>query len=264
MWNQEADCYFMDYDALNEVKGISVVYKGEVFDIIHGEPRFHSVKELIENNKLDELPKFLSNKIALETIASHPDFSFANNVLFYKGEPVPSTLGTQILQYYHHKLDFLNLLVFWENLRLNRENKVKEDLYAFLKHEGHIILDDGSFIAYRTVNLDFKDIWTKTVDNSIGNIVEMPRDKVDANPHNSAGPGLHIATLKKAVSFGSWKAGSNSARLLAVKVFPQDVLVGIGAGGEQGYFRTCRYKVLMEITDGKAPSITDLIKADKK
>lgn len=123
-----------------------------------------------------------------------------------------------------------------------------------------MILDDGSFIAYRTVNKDFKDIWTKTIDNRIGKVVEMPRDKVDANPHNSAGPGLHIATLAKAMSFGHWKQGSEESRLLAVKVFPQDVIVGIGAQHEQGYFRACKYQVLMEIKDGKAPSIRELLK----
>lgn len=264
MWDQGSDCYFLDYNCANEVQGISVVYQGEVFDIVQGEPRFHSVKELIEKNELNELPKFLSNKVALETIAQNPEFTFSNNVLFYKGEPVPSMLGTQILQYYHLKLNFVNLMTFWENLRLNSDNQVKQDLYAFLKQEGHIILDDGSFIAYRTVNLDYKDIHTRTIDNSIGNIVEMPREKVDANSHNSAGAGLHIATLKKAMSFGNWSKNGGQARLLAVKVYPQDVMVGIQAASEHGYFRTCRYKVLMELTEGKAPAVQDLIKADKK
>jgi hypothetical protein len=258
MWDLNRDGFYIDYNKAGEAQYISVFYNDDVFDISKGEPRFSSVYRLINEEKFDEIPKFLNNKAIFDEIEKYEGFENRNGILYIKDEPVPSMLGTHILEFYHGGFDISNLLNFWESLRKNTDQVIREDLFEYLKKEGITILPDGSFLSYRTVNEDFKDIWTKTVDNSIGTVVSMDREKVNANRNNSAGAGLHIATIKKAISFGNWTI-DNDVRLLAVKVRPEDVIVGINLQSDEAYIRCCEYKVLTEIKDGKALTLTEVL-----
>jgi hypothetical protein len=251
-WNSKnGDGYFIDYNDLKEPCMITVIHNQNVYDISSHEPRFKSVLSLIKKKQFTKLPKYISNEGIFSDVANKNEiFELRDRVLFIENEPVPDMLGTEIIKRYHNQKDLVPLLKFWDSLKKNTDKQTVEDLYSFLKNDGHHILDDGSFVAYRTVDYDFKDIWTKSVKNEIGSTITLDKAKVDANKNNSAGFGLHVATIQKAINFGGWNVGSTKVRLLAVKVFPEDVVVGIDPHNPYAYLRTCRYTILQEITDG--------------
>jgi hypothetical protein len=251
-WNtKNGDGYYIDYNDLKKPCLITVIHNQNVYDISEHEPRFKSVLDLIKKKQFKKLPNYISNEnIFKDTVNKNELFELRDHILYIENQPVPDMLGKEIIKRYHSQKDLVPLLKFWDSLKKNTDEQTIADLYSFLNHEGHHILDDGSFVAYRTVNYDFKDIWTKKVQNQVGDTVTLPKDQVDANKRNSAGSGLHVATIQKAISFGSWSVGCTNARLLAVKVFPEDVIVGIDPTDSHAYLRTCRYTILQEITDG--------------
>jgi hypothetical protein len=108
-------------------------------------------------------------------------------------------------------------------------------LYKFLEHNGHPITQDGCFIAYRGVTKDFKDPHTRTFDNSVGSICEMPRDQVDDNPDNTCSSGLHVACYSYANGFGKVT--------VEVKVDPVDV-VCVPRDYNGTKMRVCKFEVL--------------------
>jgi len=89
-------------------------------------------------------------------------------------------------------------------------------LYSFLEHNGHPLTEGGHFIAYRGVTEDFKDMHTRTFNNSPGSVCEMPREEVDDNPNNTCSTGLHVASFKYASDFGP--------KVVEVKINPKDVV----------------------------------------
>ncbi len=110
-------------------------------------------------------------------------------------------------------------------------------LYRFLEHNGHPLTEDGCFIAYRGVTDDFRDCRTRSIDNSVGSVVEMPREQVDDNPNNTCSYGLHVACFNYAEGFGP--------KLIEVKVNPKDV-VCVPEDYEGTKMRVCRYEVVNE------------------
>jgi hypothetical protein len=53
------------------------------------------------------------------------------------------------------------------------------ELYGFLEKGNLPITNDGHFLAYKKVRKDYKDCHSGTMDNSIGQVVEMERNQVD-------------------------------------------------------------------------------------
>lgn len=259
MWNSSRDGYFLDTNGYGEINCITVMYNENVYDISCNEPRFLSIKSLIEENKLTKLPDFLDNSKVFNFVGELEGFSIKDKILCYQEKPVPSTLANKILEIYHNSQDVSALVNFWKHLDQNPNKETRADLYDFLNKDEHCILPDGSFIAYRSVKRNFFDIYTGTIDNSIGKIVTLPKGNVNNNKSNSCGAGLHVASVKMAVQFGG-----NNSRLLAVKVFPQDVVVAINPESSHAYLRTCKYEVLCEVVDKKALKYSDLQSINNK
>jgi hypothetical protein len=78
------------------------------------------------------------------------------------------------------------------------------------------------------------------MDNSVGNIVEVPRSQVDDNPNNTCSHGLHVATMSYASTFGS-----GDDKILDVEVSPSDV-VAVPTDYDGTKMRVCRFKVVAE------------------
>jgi hypothetical protein len=160
-----------------------------------------------------------------------------DGLVHISGVALPNELSKKIVAFRDLELPTKPLLNFWNNLKTNSSYNSRKMLYAFLEHNGHPLTDDGCFIAYRGVTSDFKDCHTRSFDNSIGAICEVPRDSVDDNPNNTCSSGLHVACHSYAHGFG--------AKLIKVKVNPVDVVcVPVDYNGTK--MRVSKFEVLSE------------------
>ncbi|NIH77355.1 FixJ family two-component response regulator [Ochrobactrum sp. P20RRXII] len=95
-----------------------------------------------------------------------------------------------------------------------------QELLNFMKKADLPIANDGSIIAYKTLNKSedrFVDCHTGNVKQRVGSRVSMPIGLVDKNRRTLCSTGLHIARLR-------YLRGYNGNVLTLVKIAPEDVV----------------------------------------
>lgn len=214
-------------------QSIVVNYDSKTTTINKSDTRYNLILSAIKEGRLEDIPKLLSVKDIIE----NNGMQVINGQVTLDGKPLPNSLNQRILEFMEQGLPFEPLIKFWENLRLNPSFNSKQMLYSFLEHNGHPLTEDGHFIAYRGVTENFKDMHTRTFDNSPGSVCEMPREDVDDNPNNTCSTGLHVASFKYASDFGP--------KVVEVKINPKDVVaVPVDYNGTK--MRVCKFEVLAE------------------
>ena len=123
---------------------------------------------------------------------------------------------------------------------LNPSNRAVEELYGFLEASSLPITDDGCFLAYKSVRQDYMDHHSGTMDNSVGSVVSMERNKVDEDKDHTCSYGLHFAAHEYAAGFGS------SGRMVVLKINPRDV-VAIPSDYANQKGRCASYEVIEEV-----------------
>lgn len=211
-------------------------HAGKTTTINKADGRYDQVIQKIKEGKLDEIIPLLSIADSL----SERGFQVIDGLVHVDGEALPESLSVRVLDFFNNNLPFEPLLKFWAKLKNNPSFNSRQMLFKFLEHNGHPITTEGNFIAYRAVRNNFLDKHTGTMDNSIGNVVQIDRSKVDDNPNNVCSHGLHVATMSYAQSFGS-----GDDKLLDVEVSPADV-VAVPTDYNGTKMRVCRFKVVAE------------------
>ena len=176
-------------------------------------------------------------------------FEIVNDVVYIGGKKVPNSLSLRIVEFAENDLPVEPLLKFWANLELNPSFRAVQQLHDFLEKNNHPLTDDGCFLAYRRVTEDYKDFYTRTMDNSIGTVVSMPRNQVNENPNETCSNGLHVANFE----YADQHYNSGAGRLVLVKVNPKDV-VAVPTDYNQSKMRVCEFVVLKDITKELDPT----------
>jgi len=211
-------------------------HAGKTTTINRADGRYDKVIEKIREGKLDEIIPLLS----IADTLSERGFQVVDGIVHVDGDALPESLSARVLDFFNNNLPFEPLLKFWAKLKNNPSFNSRQMLFKFLEHNGHPITTEGNFIAYRAVRNDFLDKHTGKMDNSVGNVVEIDRSKVDDNPNNVCSHGLHVATMSYASTFGS-----GDDKLLDVEVSPADV-VAVPTDYNGTKMRVCRFKVVAE------------------
>ena len=134
-----------------------------------------------------------------------------------------------------------------EKLSENPHPHAWRETLLFCDKNGFQIFDDGDILGYKGVTSDFKDLRTRTFDNTPGARVTMPRHQVDDDRRVSCSTGLHVAAHEYAHSF----AGSGG-NVVVVKVHPADI-VSIPYDYDNQKMRTCGYTVVRALQPKDEP-----------
>lgn len=128
---------------------------------------------------------------------------------------------------------------FWILMSLNKDERVRKNLFWFLSKWGLKVAKCGFFVGYR--NVDFTDEEGVYTDHhshkfkiKIGEMVTMDRAKCDAVQENQCSTGLHISNA------GWLKEGYYGDQGLTCLVNPADV-VAVPYDADYGKLRTCAY-----------------------
>jgi hypothetical protein len=197
--------------------------------VINGGP-IELIKDLIDTGK--EIREFIQLDVK-------GDVTVQAGEVLYKGEPVHGALSTRILALKDKGFDIKPFILFMENLYNNQSYRAVNELYGFLEACNLPITEDGHFLSYKKITEDYKDCYTRTIDNSIGAIVEMPRYKVNEDSEETCSYGLHVC---------SWEYLSKyiGERTVLVKVCPSSV-VAVPKDYNNSKMRVCKYEVIGEI-----------------
>lgn len=190
----------------------------------------------LKANKLDLIPELVSAAKRIEKY-SEGNFSVKEGQIFVDGVLAPSVLGSKILKFSNEGLPFKPLIEFAKKLQLNPSFRAVNELFQFLEKNDHPITESGNFIAYKKVRANFKDVHTGTFDNSVGEVVQMPRNQVNEDANQTCSYGLHVANYDYAANFYA------GGVMLEVEVDPSDV-VAVPVDYQNSKMRVCKYKVL--------------------
>lgn len=204
--------------------------------------RYDELKEAIKNQDEALVREILIPKVRVVRYATEYFEVDEKGDMYMKDRPaekVGKVIARRLIDFSKDKLPIEPIVNFWKRLRENPSEKSKNQLFGFLEANFHPLTPEGNFLAYKKVtSIDGKlfDSNTKTLDNSIGKVVEMPREKVDADENRTCSTGLHVAAWSYAHNF-------SGNVFIEVIIDPKDV-VAVPIDYNQQKMRVCKYKVV--------------------
>lgn len=214
--------------------------------VLRDSPAYSLIVEAIKADDWDKVIDLLDQKTIVRVL-TEGEMEERDGDLFVKLDngswwKVPIDLGDHIGDFYNQGLPYKPWVAFAKKLQQNPSYRSVNELFRFLHANSFTLTDDGNFIAYKRVTEDFKDIYTKTFDNSVGVTVSVARNEVDEDSERTCSHGLHVAAFDYACNhFGSDNVQAD--KLLYVEVNPKDV-VAVPKDYNNQKMRVCEYKVL--------------------
>lgn len=231
----------MSFPYIVQGSNITVVIGNKPHTISKSHITYQKVLDAIKASDWD-LVKNIIEPVKVVLNYGKGNVSVQGEQLFWKGKPMNNGLATRMIAMLQDEFPIEPLVNFMENLMTNPSKRAVTELYGFLEKNSLPITPDGHFLAYKKVRNDYLDIHSGTMDNSVGNVVEMERNEVDDNKDQTCSTGLHFCSQDYLPHFGN----GYDSRVLIVKINPADV-VSIPSDYNNAKGRACRYEVIGEI-----------------
>lgn len=233
----------MAYPYIIQGSQVTVVIGSKPHVVSKSHPMYQRVVDAIKANDWETVDSIIDpKKVVIEY--GNGNIAIEGDKLFWKGEEFHSSLSVRMIRMLQDGFDIKPMVAFMENLMLNPSKRAVTELYGFLEKNNLPITPDGSFLAYKRIKQDYKDVYTGTMDNSVGKVVEMERNRVDDDQNRTCSTGLHFCSRDYLNHFGG-------ERIVIVKINPRDV-VAVPADYNDSKGRACRYEVIDEIDKEKA------------
>lgn len=230
--------------------GLSIFYNGESFEVPNTHQDYADIRNVAYSNDPDagaRIKDILDRALNMvkTAISKTPDsgITIENGIVYYNGKELHNSLTDRMLRQLEEGFDITPLSNFLAKLQQNPSYRVVNSLYDFLEYGKIPITQDGDFVAYKAVASDWKDIYSGTIDNSIGSTPEVPRNEVDEDPEQTCSKGLHVCSFEYLPHFAHV-----GGHVVVCKVNPKDV-VAIPKDYNNTKMRVCRYEVVAEVTD---------------
>ena len=224
---------------------MTIVVNNESHTVGYDHPNYLAIKECLVANDVVSLIPLLNIPESLVNY-SEGKVEISNGILKYEGEEIHNTLADRVMSMMRDGFPFKPMLNFLTNVLDNPSNRAVQELYTFLEHKNLPITDDGCFLAYKAVTHDYKDKWSGTIDNSVGQQVGMKRRKVDDNCDVGCSEGLHWGAIEYVEGYSRITGDPETDdKVVIVKVNPRDV-VSVPLDCECQKVRTCSYEVVAD------------------
>ena len=216
---------------------LTAVINGKEYTVARDNPSYNEIKKgIAEGADEATLEPLFDAAVAVKSYTAGK-IEVRDGALYYEGEQVHNLVVDRIFDFMSEGLPHEPLLRFIERLMANPSRRSIEELYRFLEHKHMPITEDGCFLGYKGVTEDYKDVHTRSFDNTPGTINQMPRQKVDDDFRNGCSYGFHVGSLEYATGFGP--------RCVIVKVDPADV-VSVPECSNCQKLRTAKYEVICD------------------
>lgn len=203
------------------------------------EDLYKQVIELLTKEDWNSLDLLLNIDKSI-SVFSHGNIEVKEEVVLYKGQVLHDVIVDQILAFVHKGFPYKPLVKFLNKLMENLNPVARKSLYEFMVANGLTICDDGDFLAYKYITKDWKDNYTRKVDNRIGCKPRMERTEVDNNGDLCSAKGYHVGNIDYALN----RVNSPDYRAVICKVNPADVV--IVPTRDNSKIRVCAYEVVAE------------------
>ena len=248
---------------INTQKGgtrdISLFINGKPFTVNEDHDNFEEVFQIVSSGQhnrsdfdLEYFEKIVNVRKTLNVELSPTGIQVDSNGVSKNGEELHLAVCDVIMEYKNNRWDYSCLVNFLDKLLGNPSFTSRNTIYNYLQRYKMPITPEGNFLAMKAVTADFKDKWTKKIDNSLGAEPEIDRGQVSDNPAHACHYGLHCGWSSYIFDF----YGCSGDQIIVVEVDPKDVVC---CPTDESYskIRVCKYKVveaLGEYTEAKGSS----------
>lgn len=221
-------------------KAIVAMFDAKTYTVNVGDERYADVENAIRQGDKEQVMNLMDVKGKIIS-DSNGGIYILNGMLRCDKFEIPSLLASRIIASYRKKLSLAPLTNFLSNLmeNPNESGTIVEEVYAFVEACSLPITPDGCLLAYKMVRSDFKDLYTGTMDNSVGVTVSMDRAHCDFNRGNLCSSGLHFCSEAYLGKYGT----RGSDQVVIVKVNPRDI-TSIPPDYNNAKGRACRYEIV--------------------
>jgi hypothetical protein len=229
---------------------VTAAVGGQAYNFGKAHPNYNKLINHLKNNNVEHFE-------ACYDIVSHVNAYCEGYVncdhgsLSWDGIKMPDMFTNTIVDMVKQGFPFEPMLNFLDNMSQNPSDHAIVELFDFMENKHMPITMDGCFLAYKAVRSDYKDIYSGTFNNNVGDVCSVPRNKVDNNRDNGCGHGLHVGAIDYAKSYGGIDLDNDGDdndggnRLMICKVNPRDV-VSVPSDHKFQKLRCCRYEVVAE------------------
>lgn len=237
--------------------GITVAVEGKVYQVdARNKGLYEKVRELIKAKDYASIPDTIDRMASLtkKVEATQSTNIVVRNRRVYLTDAAGAERRlqgyeiTKLLQLHEEGFDIQPISNFARRVRENPSEPVRGRLYEFMEYGQLPLVEDGDFIAYKVVRGDYKDKYSGTFDNSVGQVVSMPREQVNDDDTVTCSRGLHVCSKEYIKHF----LHGRGDRLMVVRVRPEDV-VSIPTDYNNTKMRTAAYTVIGEISEADDP-----------
>lgn len=227
--------------------GMSIFVNGQLYSIPTDHPNFSKLSAAIRDGQTDNIADLVDLRASVRNwLKTNRRFTLVGDCLSLNGVPFASAVTDKTLAMIDAGQDAIPLFRFLEKVRKNPSNAAQNELLLFCTVNRFMIHSDGSILAYKSVNRNFTDIHSGTVNYPVGAVVTMERGAVDDARDRTCSHGLHFAAYDYATTWTSMV----DKRLLLIKIDPADV-VSIPSDYNNQKGRTCKLEVIAELPFGK-------------
>lgn len=245
------------------IGSLVVTTDSRVFTLTNDHKDFDDILALLKSGDHAQAELRLDRAMHVRAAVQDTSFDINGNVVTYNGRQLPAVMAQYIIRLNTEGFDLAPLEKFTANLFANPSYRATQECFKFLEANEMPITEDGCFIAYRSVTLDYKDHRTGQWDNSIGAICEEDRNLVDEDPNNTCSKGLHVCALGYIHGPQSHGYGGSRSHWVIVKVNPRDV-VAVPHDYKNTKMRVCRFEVVGQLDKSKiAPTATKSYAEDR-
>jgi len=237
---------------------VTLVCGKETHQIGHKDKNYAKVRALVKKGQREKAWSIVS--ALSDSLKLSKTLTLKDGRILYKDRPVANPAVTALLDVISEAerlgvpADTKPLTRFLDRILTNPSTHSVDSLWNFMKAARMTLLDDGRFIAYKKVHRTREgrlvDQYTKTFDNSVGEIVRMPREKVVEDPSQTCSQGLHVCSERYLSEYGT----DSDNTTIIVAVDPADV-VSVPNDHANAKMRVCAYEVL-ELRGGDPHSTT--------
>jgi hypothetical protein len=225
---------------------ISLMLDGVMKPVDTAHRFYEEIKQALKEQKWDLIPSLVNIKDqvekAINASTAKGQVTIRDGEVFYNGTRVHNTLTGRIVSMAKEGFDIAHMVKFLENLMANPSYRAVNELYDFLEAGQIPITENGTFLTYKKIRSNWKDIHSGNFDNSIGTKVTMARNMVDEDSSRTCSAGLHVCSYGYLPHFGC----SGGDRVVICEVNPADV-VSIPTDYNNTKMRVCAYTVIGEV-----------------
>jgi|TARA_A100001037_G_scaffold38696_2_gene29756 hypothetical protein len=226
---------------------VTAVVAGQTYTFNSDHP---SYDKLLNNLKTGNVEYFEASYDIISRVNSFCEgyVSADGGEMTWDGIAMPELFTDRILDMISQGFPFEPMLNFLDNLSQNPSDQAVVELFDFMQNKHLPITSDGHFLAYKAVGEDFTDLYSGSLDNSVGQTVEVPRSSVNSNRNSHCAAGLHVGAIDYAASYGGIDINNKSDddggnNLVICKVNPMDV-VSVPSDSRFQKLRCCKYEVV--------------------